>query len=194
MKIQFFKTPAEFRKCLTTHHAKAEELMVGFYKTKSGKKSITWPEAVDEALCFGWIDGIRRSIDETSYQIRFTPRKARSTWSSINIKRVDELMKLGKMQPSGIKAFEKRDEKRSGIYAYEQRGQELPKIYMDRFKENKKAWKFFSGQAPWYQRTATWWVISAKREETKLKRLGKLISDSANEKRIDQLTRPDARK
>ena len=188
MKLKFFKTPADFRKWFETHHASVTELWVGFYKKDSGKKSITWPQAVDEALCFGWIDGIRKSRDEVSYKIRFTPRKQRSIWSAVNIRRVAELSKQGLMQPAGLKAFAARQENRSGIYAYEQRSPELPEQYAKKLKQNEAAWKFFEAQAPSYRKTANWWVLSAKREETRLRRLDKLIDDSASERTIRQFT------
>ena len=164
------------------------ELWVGFYKKDSGKKSITWPQAVDEALCFGWIDGIRKSRDEVSYKIRFTPRKQRSIWSAVNIRRVAELSKQGVMQPAGLKAFAARQENRSGIYAYEQRSPELPEQYAKKLKQNEAAWKFFEAQAPSYRKTANWWVLSAKKEETRLKRLDKLIDDSSHRRRLPQYT------
>jgi len=175
LKVSFFKTPSDLRKWFEKHHAKEQELLVGFYKKDSGKPSITWPQSVDEALCFGWIDGIRRSVDEVSYTIRFTPRRARSTWSAVNIKRAGELTKQGLMMPAGLKAFAAREENRSGIYSYEQRSPELPDPYRRLLKKNKAAWNFFESQTPSYRKTANWWVLSAKKEETRLKRLNKLI-------------------
>ena len=186
----FFATPEEFRAWLHQHHAVSQELLVGFYKRGSGKPSITWPESVDQALCFGWIDGVRRSIDEHSYTIRFTPRKPRSTWSAINIKRVTELTALGLMQAAGLKAFEARLENRSAIYAYEQRHHAtLDEASERQFRSNLKAWKFFEAQPPWYRKTATYWVVSAKRLETRLKRLETLILDSQAGRRIAPLNR-----
>ena len=165
-------------------------MLGGFYKVGSVKPSITWPEAVDGALCFGWIDGVRRSLDETSYVIRFTPRRSRSVWSAINIKRVAELTKLGLMRSAGVQAFERRTGDRSEIYAYEQRmGAKLCAAYERKFRANKKAWKFFQSQPPWYRRTASWRVISAKKEETRLKRLAQLIDDSEHERAIPELRR-----
>jgi uncharacterized protein YdeI (YjbR/CyaY-like superfamily) len=179
MKPLFFATPADFRAWLDLHHARDQELSVGFYKKDSGKPSITWPESVDAALCYGWIDGVRNSIDESSYRIRFTPRKPTSTWSAINVKRVAELTKLGLMRPAGIKAFEARKGDKTGIYAYEQRkSAKLPRAYETRFRANKKAWEFFQAQPPWYRRTTTYRVISAKQEQTRLRRLAQLIKDS----------------
>jgi len=185
LKLTFFKRPADLRKWLEKHHATEKELWVGFYKKHSGKPSITWPESVDEALCFGWIDGIRKSVDDISYTIRFTPRRARSTWSVVNIKRVAELTKQGRMLSSGLKAFAAREESRSGIYSYEQRSPELPEPYCGLLKKNKAAWNFFEGQRPYYRKTANWWVLSAKKEETRLKRLDKLIDYSAQGQIID---------
>ncbi|HKP51357.1 MAG TPA: YdeI/OmpD-associated family protein [Chloroflexia bacterium] len=175
----FFATPSELRAWLEEHHANAQELWVGIYKKDSGKPSITWPEAVDQALCFGWIDGIRKGIDSVSYKTRFTPRRARSNWSAVNIKRVAELKELGLMRPAGLKIFEERVEEKSGIYSYEQRNAaELTEAYKEQFRANKKAWDFFQAQGAGYRRTATWWVISAKKEETRLKRLARLIESS----------------
>jgi uncharacterized protein YdeI (YjbR/CyaY-like superfamily) len=189
MKATFFKTPADFRKWLEKNHASKQELWVGYYKKDSGKPSLTWQQSVDEALCFGWIDGIRKSIDEISYMIRFTPRKPRSTWSNVNINRVQELISANLMQPSGLQAFQNRKEDKSGIYAYEQKDRKLNDEYEEKFKANKKAWEFFQAQAPWYQRTSSWWVISAKKEETRQKRLEQLIADSEQGRTIAQLTR-----
>jgi uncharacterized protein YdeI (YjbR/CyaY-like superfamily) len=188
MKPKFFKRQPDFRRWLKTHHAKEAELWVGFYKKDSGKASITWPESVDAALCFGWIDGLRKSIDAISYKIRFTPRKQRSTWSAVNIKRTGELIAQGLVQPAGLTAFAVREENRSGIYAYEQRSAELPDQYAKKLKQNKAAWKFFQAQPASYRKAANWWVLSAKKEETRLKRLDTLIDDSAHERTIHQFT------
>jgi len=186
LKIKFFKSPGDFRKWLEKYHASTQELWVGFYKKGSGHPSITWPESVDQALCFGWIDGIRKSVDDLSYTIRFTPRRPSSTWSSINIKRVEELSKQGLMQPAGLKAYQARKEYKSGIYSYEQRSAELPAPYEKRLKQNKAAWDFFYTQPASYRKLAFWWVVSAKKEETRLKRLGKLIEESARTKSLRQ--------
>jgi uncharacterized protein YdeI (YjbR/CyaY-like superfamily) len=195
MKTVFFARPEDFRAWLDQHHASERELLVGFYKKASGKASISWPESVDAALCYGWIDGVRNSIDEVSYCIRFTPRKPTSTWSAVNVKRIAELTKRGLMHPAGIKAFEARRGDRTGIYAYEQRkNAKLSPAYERQFRANKKAWKFFQSQAPWYQRTATYRVISAKREETRLKRLAELIKDSGLGQPIKELRRREATK
>ena len=189
MEPTFFATPLELRKWLKAQHATAQELVVCFYKKDSGKPSITWPESVEEALCVGWIDGVRKSLDEFSYTIRFTPRKPSSIWSAINIKRVEKLSEAGLMQPAGLAAFAKRNEAKSAVYAHEQRGKGLSAEYAQKLKAKRKAWAFFQAQPPWYQRTAAWWVISAKREETRLKRLAQLIDDSAHERAIPPLTR-----
>ena len=190
-KPHFFPTPAAWHAWLEKYHAEAEELWVGLYKRDSGRTSITWPEAVDGALCFGWIDGVRKGLDTVSYKIRFTPRKPRSIWSAINLRRATELSSLGLMHPAGLAAFQRRDGKHSGIYSYEQRkAAKLPPAYEKEFRANSAAWKFFEAQAPWYRRTAAYRVISAKREETRRKRLASLIEDSANQRTIPALTRP----
>jgi uncharacterized protein YdeI (YjbR/CyaY-like superfamily) len=191
MKPEFFPTPSDLRNWLAQHHDHTRELWVGFYKRNSGKPSLTWPEAVDVALCYGWIDGVRKSIDEISYTIRLTPRKPRSTWSAINIKKVQKLTKLGLMQPAGLKAFQSRTKDRSGIYSYEQRrNAKLDARYEKKLRTNKKAYEFFQAQAPWYQRTSIFWVMSAKKEETRLKRLAALIACSQDSRTIKPLTRP----
>jgi uncharacterized protein YdeI (YjbR/CyaY-like superfamily) len=188
---RFFASPSEFRSWLEKHHDQAAELWVGFYKKSSGRPSITWPEAVDEALCFGWIDGIRRTIDEERYANRFTPRRARSNWSAVNIKRVEELTTAGRMRPSGVAAFERRGQERPGIYSYEQRHTaRLAAAQERRFRANKRAWEFFTTQSASYRTMAIWWVVSAKKDETRAKRLATLVEDSANGRRIKQLTRP----
>jgi uncharacterized protein YdeI (YjbR/CyaY-like superfamily) len=188
MNATFFPTPADFRRWFEEYHASEKELLVGYYKKSSGKPSITWPESVDEALCFGWIDGIRKSIDDVSYCIRFTPRKARSIWSAVNIKRAQALAEEGRMQPAGLAAFELRQENRSGIYSYEQRRETLDEPYEKILRQNKAAWKCFQEQPASYRRAACWWVVSAKTEETRLRRLGKLIEHSAKGDRIPQFT------
>jgi len=190
VKPTFFATAGELREWLERNHATATELFVGFYKRRSGKPSITWQELVDEELCFGWIDGIRQGIDEVSYSNRITPRKPRSTWSAINIARAKELIRLGRMHPAGLKAFEQRTDERSAIYSYEQRKSARLQRGAERsFRANQKAWTFFQAQAPGYRQAATWWVISAKREETRKKRLATLIADSALGRAIGPLRR-----
>lgn len=163
---------------------KKSELFIGFYKVGSGKKGITNKEALDEALAFGWIDGVRNRIDEESYMNRYTPRRRGSNWSNINIKHVKELIKLGLMQPKGLEEFKKRDKKKSGSYSFENKKPELSKEFEKQFKTNKKAWEYFSNKAPWYRRTSSHWVMSAKKEETRLRRLEILIKDSENHRDI----------
>ena len=188
-KPTFFATPAKLRAWFEKNHDRREELWVGFHKRGSGKPSITWPESVDEALSFGWIDGVRKSLGETSYVIRFTPRKPRSTWSAVNIARAKELTALGRMHPAGLAAFERRTDDRSAIYSYEQRrSAELEPAQEKQLRANAAAWKFFQAQPPWYRRTATHWVVSAKKPETRERRLATLIADSALGKRIAPLT------
>lgn len=184
MLPKFFPTPSAFRKWLAANHAKAKELWVGLYTKKSDKASITWPESVDEALCFGWIDGIRKNIDEESYKIRFSPRKPTSIWSAVNIRNAEKLIEQKRMQPAGLKAYQARKENRSGIYSYEQRSPELVEPYLSKLKRNEAAWKFFQAQPPSYRKTLNWWVVSAKQEETRLKRLDKLIEESAQGRRM----------
>jgi uncharacterized protein YdeI (YjbR/CyaY-like superfamily) len=184
IKATFFRTPADLRKWFQKNHAIAAELRVGYYKVGSGRPSITWPESVDEALCVGWIDGVRHRIDDESYTIRFTPRQAVSTWSAVNIRRVKALTDEKRMQPAGLKAFAVRRQNRSGIYAYEQRPTELVEPYRAEMKRNKAAWAFFEAQPPSYRKTLTWWVISAKQEETRLKRLKTLIETCEEGRRM----------
>ena len=194
MEPTFFPTPEDFYAWLEQNHDKESELLVGYYRKGSGKPSITWPESVDQALCFGWIDGIRRSIDGESYSIRFTPRKPTSNWSSVNIRRVAELRAAGLMRPAGEAAFERRTAERSGIYSYEsRRAAKLDAAQEAEFRANGAAWEFFQAQPPGYVRTATHWVVSAKREETRAKRLATLIDDSAAGRRLKQLTPPGRR-
>ena len=181
---KFFKDQYAFRAWLEKNHAKETELLVGFYKVDSGKPSMTWPESVDQALCFGWIDGIRRSRDDESYTIRFTPRKPTSNWSAINIRKIEALTAQGLMMPAGVAAYAKRKEEKSRIYGYENRPKQLPEECAQVFRKNTKAWDFFTSLAPSYQRAAAHWVVSAKKEETKWARLEKLIAESAKGKRI----------
>lgn len=187
---KFFATPADFRKWLSSNHDKAQELWVGFYKKETGWPSITWPESVDEALCVGWIDGIRKRLDDESYVIRFTPRKPRSIWSAVNIRRVAELTREGRMRPAGLEAFERRSEDRSAIYSYEQPKTTVFDEEAERqFRANRKARDFFESQPPGYRRLATFFVMSAKKEETRRKRLQRLIADSAAGRRIREFAR-----
>lgn len=189
MEIEFYRTPLEFRRWLEENHKTEKELWVGFYKKNSGESGITYVEARDEALCFGWIDGVSKRVDETSFTIRFSPRRPGSIWSVVNIERVGELLELGRMQPAGIEAFNKRSQERSGIYAYEQDDHKLDDAYEEQFRANEGAWTFFQAQAPWYKRAAKWWVMSAKKEETRVRRLATLIQDSEEGRRPANLDR-----
>jgi uncharacterized protein YdeI (YjbR/CyaY-like superfamily) len=184
MKATFFKSAAEFRAWLDDNHERRSELLVGFYKKDSGRPSVTWPEAVDQALCYGWIDGVRKRLDDDAYTVRFTPRRPSSRWSVVNIRRVGELKKLGQMQPAGLKAFAEAG-KKSRNYSYEQRKTAaLEAEHEKQFRGNRKAWEFFEAQPPWYRRTATWWVISAKKEDTRANRLARLVADCEQGRRI----------
>ena len=190
MKPTFFATPAKLRAWLLANHDACDELWVGFYKRGSGKPSITWPESVDAALCFGWIDGVRKRLDEERYVIRFTPRKPRSIWSAINVKRVAALIEAGLMHPAGNAAFAQRSKNRTGVYSFEQeKPVALDAPFQKRLQENSAAWAFFSAQAPWYRRTASFWVMSAKKADTREKRLEILIADCAAGRTIKPLTR-----
>ena len=184
MEPRFFPTPNELRKWFRQHHASEGELWIGFYKKGSGKKSISWPESVDEALCVGWIDGIRKGIDEQSYKIRFTPRRRGSIWSAVNIRRALALTNEERMLPAGLAAFAARTEKKSGIYAYEQLEAELPEPYRGQLLGNEAAAAFFEAQPPGYRKLMSWWVVSAKQEATRQKRLQKLIEESAQGRRL----------
>lgn len=189
MNPRFFATPAKFRAWLETNHATKTELLVGFYKRDSGLQSITWPESVDEALSFGWIDGVRKRIDDVSYTIRFTPRKAKSYWSSVNTKRYAELEKLGRIAPAGRKTFEARDAAVTARYSFEREAAQFEEAAEKKFRANKKAWTYFQAQAPHYRRTATWYVVSAKREETRARRMDTLIEVSAKGELLPQYVR-----
>lgn len=192
--ISHFSSPEEFRKWLAKNHAAATELFVGFYKKSSGKKGATYSEALDEALCFGWIDGVRRSINSESYTIRFTPRRPKSIWSLVNVRHVKRLQKSGKMAEPGIKAFALREKHRTGIYSFEQKRPGLSARFKKLFRANAPAWEFFTKQAPWYQRTAGHWVVRAKQDETRMRRFAKLVEVSGKGRRLDQLTPKGQRK
>lgn len=187
---RFFATPAKFRAWLEKHHATETELWVGFYKKGTGKPSITWPESVDEALCVGWIDGVRKSVDDASYMIRFTPRKPTSIWSNVNIAKVAKLTEEGRMTPAGLAAFARRTDARSGVYRYENgttATRDAPVLEPEAertFRENAAAWDFFQAQPPGYRKLATFYVVGAKRQETRMKRLTTLIELSAKGKRL----------
>jgi uncharacterized protein YdeI (YjbR/CyaY-like superfamily) len=198
MRPKYFKSRAVFREWLQDHHDTAIELLVGFRKRASGKPSMTWSESVDQALCFGWIDGVRRSIDESSYCIRFTPRKPRSIWSRVNIARFRKLEAEGLVAPMGAKAFEQGHEL-TAHYSYENAPRELTGPDLVRFKANARAWAYFQSSAPSYRKVVLWWVLSAKRPETRERRLATLIADSAAGRKIravdigQKKASPDAR-
>lgn len=184
MAATFFATQEAFREWLAEYHQKETELVVGFYKVSSGKPSMSWSESVDQALCFGWIDGIRRTIDDESYSIRFTPRKRTSIWSAVNINKVAELTKAGLMTPDGLKAFEARTENKSRIYSHEKEPAVLDPNYETQFRKNTLAWEFFEKQAPSYKKVMIHWIMSAKQETTRLARLEKTINISEQQKRM----------
>lgn len=189
MEPTFFETPDELRRWLERHHDSVPELLVGLYKKGSGKPSITWPQLVDQLLCFGWIDGVRRSLDQDSYTIRITPRRPSSTWSAVNLRRTRELIEAGLMAPAGLAAFETRDEEKTRRYSYERKTATLGSELEAAFRANARAWEFFQSQPPGYRKTATAWVVSAKREETRRRRLDTLIRDSEQGLRIGLLRR-----
>lgn len=189
MKTIFFPTPSDLQQWFEKHHQTEKELFVGYYKKDSGKPSITWPESVDEALCVGWIDGVRKSLGDESYMIRFTPRRPTSIWSAVNIARVEALTKEGRMKPAGLAAFEVRKENKSGIYSHEQRDKiELSEAETKQFKAHTKAWEFFEAQTGSYRKAVLWWVVSAKQEATRVKRVASLIDESATGHLIKQFT------
>lgn len=188
-KPVFFSTPNEFRAWLAENHDEEQELLVGFYKVATGKPSLTWDESVDEAICFGWIDGVRKRINDESYTIRFTPRKPDSYWSKKNIASAERLIAAGHMQPPGLAAYRARAGEKSGAYSFEQ--DEIASFAPElerRFKAQIKAWEFFNAQPPGYQKTIRHWVVSAKRAETRLKRLDRVIEVSTQEQRVDLMS------
>jgi len=186
---EFFPEPGDFRRWLEKHHRTRDELWVGYWKKATGKPSMTWPESVDEALCFGWIDGLRKSIDAEAYMIRFTPRRPRSNWSLVNIARVAVLTDEGRMAPAGLDAYEARDPERSGVYSFERDEARFTPEQKRALEANAEAWAFWKAQPPGYRKQATAWVTSAKREETRARRLSRLIEDSAQGLRIGPLRR-----
>ena len=191
MQPKFFTSPEKFREWLERNHDGATELLVGFHKKSSGKKSVTYAEALDEALCFGWIDGVRKNLNETSYTIRFTPRKPTSIWSNINVKHVERLQKEGRMHHAGLEAYERRNPERTGIYSFENRPRELAPEYEKLFRQNKAAWKFFQEQPAGYKRQMIFRTVSAKKEETRLRRLKQLIESSEKGERMGILKQKD---
>ena len=184
-----FRTPAGFRAWLARHHADTAELMVRCYKAGAAARGMTYPQALDEALCFGWIDGVRQSVDEISFSTRFTPRRPNSIWSRVNLKRAEALRDAGRMTPPGLAALEARDESRTGVYSFERDAVELAPAYRKRFRAEKAAWTYFEGEAPWYRRLTAFFVMSAKREETRLRRLELLIACSRQGRRIPAAAR-----
>jgi uncharacterized protein YdeI (YjbR/CyaY-like superfamily) len=188
MKLIFFRTPSEMGEWLEKYHATAYELWVGYYKKGSSKPSISWPESVDEALCYGSIDGTRKSIDDISYKIRFTPHNAGSVWSGVNIKHGQRLIEQGRMQSTGLKAYQARKLNKSGIYSYEQRRVQLEEPYNRMLKKSNAAWNFFQAQTPSYRKALSWGIVSAKKEETRLRRLEKVIAYSVQGQTLPELT------
>jgi uncharacterized protein YdeI (YjbR/CyaY-like superfamily) len=185
MKPVFYNSPAAFRQWLERHHAIATELWLGFYKISSGQGGLTYAEAVDELLCFGWIDGVVRRVDEQSYTHRVTPRRPGSIWSQVNVGHVQRLRRAGKMHPHGLRVFADRQERKTGVYAYEQRLEKFPPPFRKIFRAHAKAWAFFLAQPPGYRRTSIHWVSSAQRPDTRLRRLQKLIAVSASGRRMN---------
>ena len=184
IRPRFFPAPAAFRRWLEQHHSAANELWVGFYKKSSGRGGMVYAEAVDEALCFGWIDGLVKSIDSDSYMQRFTPRKPRSIWSKINVGHIARLTAAGRMTPAGLAAFEARTAAKTGVYSFEQEPQQFPAAFEKTFRANRRAWTFWTSQPPGYKRTALWWVISAKQASARERRLAQLIAVSADHRRL----------
>jgi uncharacterized protein YdeI (YjbR/CyaY-like superfamily) len=193
VKPRFFKTPRELREWMNANHATARELLIGFYKKASGKPSVVYQEALDEALAVGWIDGLRKNLTADSYTIRFTPRSATSFWSQVNIARVKELIAQDRMRKPGLAAFEQRDESRARQYSYERDASAFERAQLDQFKADKKAWAFFEVQPPGYRKLAAFYVTSAKKEETRARRLATVIELSHNGRRLDLMTRAKKR-
>ena len=192
-EVRFFETGADLREWLAANHDTADELWVGMYRKATGRPSITWPEVVDEVLCYGWIDGIRRGIDDTSYTNRITPRRKGSNWSAVNIRRVGELEAEGRMTDAGRRAFALRDEEKSRIYSYERAAAAFDAAAEAKFRANDAAWAWFERAAPSYRKAATYWVMSAKKQETRDRRLAILIEHSANGRQVPPLTPPKER-
>lgn len=184
---KFFRTAEAFRKWLDKNRDGTAELLVGFYRLNSGRGGLTYRDALDEALCFGWIDGIRKRYDDDSYTIRFAPRVAGSIWSVVNTRRMEELIQMGRVHEAGLRAFERRDKKKSKLYSYEVGNSKFEPAQERLFRAHPAAWEFYQRQAPWYRRVSCYWVTSAKKEETRARRLEQLIADSANGRRIKQL-------
>ena len=189
MNVKFFKSAAEFRGWLKVNYDRVSEVWVGFHKKDSGKGGLTYAEAVDEALCFGWIDGLKKRVDELSYTHRFTPRKAKSNWSRINVQHAQRLKKAGRMTQAGLEAYAAREPERSDAYSFENAPRKLPAAAEKQFRADKIAWDFFQQQPPGYQRMAIWWVVSAKKPETRARRLGRLIAESRRARRVGQMSK-----
>lgn len=185
----YFESPAAFRRWLERHHATAKVVWVGYHKKETGRPTLTWPESVDEALCFGWIDGVRRSVDAGRYKARFTPRRPGSIWRAVNLRRAEALIAAGRMTAAGLAVHDARRAERPNRYSFEQEGAGLAPAHERVLKRNRKAWRFWTAQPPGYRKTASWWVESAKREETRLRRLDQLVADSAAGLRIALLRR-----
>jgi uncharacterized protein YdeI (YjbR/CyaY-like superfamily) len=185
----FFESPEGFYAWLEENHETADEVYVGFYKQHTGRRAMSWSESVDQALCFGWIDGRANRIDDDRYMQRFTPRRPGSNWSKVNVEKIAKLKEAGLMRPAGLAAFERRAEEKTGVYSFEREDAELPPEYQERLRANRAAAEYFGQKPPWYRRTATHWIVSAKREETRLRRLAQLIEDSAAGLDIKQLRR-----
>lgn len=187
VKPEFFVSAAEWRNWLEAHHQTDSECLVGFIKASTGAANMSWSDSVDEALCFGWIDGVRRRIDDRSYSIRFTPRKPGSIWSAVNVAKIGQLAAAGRVMPAGERAFGKRAEHKTAIYSYEREAAEFSEVEGEQFRANEPAWTFFSSQAAWYRRTATHWVLGAKREQTRIRRFAQLVEDSEQGRRLGHL-------
>ena len=192
--VIFFETPAELRAWFEANHESATQLWLGYHRKRTGRPSVTWQEVVDQELCFGWIDSVRYSLDGDRSAQRITPRRSGSVWSAINIKRFQELEQMGMVHPNGRAAFDKRDEAKSRIYSYENRSRGFDAATEAAFRKNRTAWKFFEAQAPSYRRTASFWVMSAKRDETKKRRLEKLIATSRAAQRLAPFVSPSRRR
>ena len=186
MTPRSFKTPAAWRAWLEAHHDSSQEILLRLFRVHAADRGLTYKQALDEALCFGWIDGITHRLDDDSYCQRYTPRRPRSIWSRINVGHVQRLVKEGRMTPSGLAAYRRRDEKRTGIYSFENPGKVLPADMEKRFRARKRAWDFYQQQAPWYRRTTTHWVLSGKKDETRRRRLDALIACCARGEIVPQ--------
>lgn len=187
--LLFFETPEELRAWFRQNHERLDEAWIGYFKKSTGLPSITWEESVDQALCFGWIDGIRKSVDDEAYKVRFTPRRPGSNWSRRNLERMDELLRGRQVTRAGKKAFAARTDDKTAVYSFEQEKVDFPAAMKRRFRKHQRAWKYWTGESDSYRRSATWWVVSAKRAETRERRLATLIEDSAKGIRIKQLRR-----